>query len=101
MEIYIPTKSVFESLLSQQGGGIDRYILGSQKGEGLGNFFSKIFRHVRPILGRAFNLIKPELSNIGTKLIDSASSAAVSKINETSQKAKDRINKRQRDNLDG
>lgn len=93
METYIPNRAVFEKLLSQSGGSIDRYILG-QKGEGLGNFFSKIFRFVRPLAGKAFTAIKPELASIGTKAVQGASTALINKIDQSSSK-------RKRDNLDG
>ena len=99
METYIPNSSAFEKLLSQSGGSIDRYIFG-QQGEGLGQWFSRIFSRVKPILGRAISTIAPELSNIGTKLIDTASSAAVGQIEKARQNATERI-KRKRDNLDG
>ena len=99
METFVPDKSAFEKLFTQSGGSIDRYIFG-QRGQGLGNWFAKIFRHVRPILGRAINTIQPELSSIGGKLIDSASNAAIDQIGKARKKANERI-KRKRDNLDG
>jgi len=98
METYVPNRKVFEKLLSQSGGSIDRYIFG-QKGEGLGNFFSKIFRFVKPLVGRAVTAIQPELASIGTKAIDSATGAVINKISQSGDKLKDRI-KRKRDNLD-
>ena len=90
MEVYIPD--------NQTGGSIDRYILG-QRGEGLGNFFSKVFRFVKPLVGKAINTIQPELSAIGTKLIDSASGAAVNQIEKTRQRATAKL-KRKQDHLD-
>ena len=98
METFVPSKVVFEKLFTQTGGSIDRYIFG-QQGQGLGNWFAKIFRHVRPLLGRAINTIQPELSSIGGKLIDSASNAAIEQIGKARQKATEKI-KRKRDNLD-
>ena len=100
METFVPNKPTFEKLFTQTGGSIDRYIFGAQQGQGLGNWFAKIFRHVRPILGRAINTIQPELSAIGGKLIDSASNAAIDQIGKARQKANEKI-KRKRDNLDG
>ena len=100
METFVPSQLAFEKLFSQSGGSIDRYIFGAQQGQGLGNWFAKIFRHVRPLLGRAINTIQPELSSIGGKLIDSASNAAIEQIGKARQKANEKI-KRKRDSLDG
>ena len=100
METFVPNKTAFEKLFTQFGGSIDRYIFGGQQGQGLGNWFAKIFRHVRPLIGRAINTIKPELSTIGGKLIDSGSNAAIEQIGKARQKATERV-KRKRDNLDG
>ena len=79
METYIPSTKVFEKLLNQSGGSIDRYIY-NQSGAGLGNFFAKLFRTAKPLLSSAINTFRPELESIGTKLVDSGAKVATSKI---------------------
>ena len=98
METFVESRTKFETLLNQSGGSIDRYIY-KQTGDGLGNFFAKFFRYARPLLSSAINTVKPELREIGNKLIDSGSKAAVAKIENIRDKSKQNI-KRKRDNLD-
>ena len=98
METFIPSHEKFSKLINQSGGSIDRYIY-RQSGSGLGNFFAKAFRFAKPILTKSINTLRPTLEQIGNNLIDSGTSAAVSKIENLSSKAKQGI-KRKRDNLD-
>lgn len=100
MESFIPSRSVFEKLLTQQGGSIDRYIF-HQSGHGLGNFFAKIFRFVKPLASAAIKVARPHLESIGKNLVDAGSKAAVSEIEKFRDKAHQKINnKRKKDNLD-
>lgn len=98
METFVASRDKFNRLLNQSGGSIDRYIY-KQSGNGLANFFSKVFRYAKPLLSSAINTVKPELKSIGEKVIDSGSKAAVSKIEKLRDQGKQRI-KRKRDNLD-
>ncbi len=98
MEIFVPSKSKFEALLSQDGGGIDRYIY-RQSGSGLGNWFAKVIRSARPLFRSAINMLKPEMKDIGKKLVDAGANVAIQKTEELRQRAHQKL-KRKRDNLD-
>ena len=102
METFIPSRKGYESLLFQDGtGGIDRYIFHQtgQTGAGLGNFFSKIYRFAKPLISSGIKVLQPSLQDLGHKLVDAGSKAAISKIENFRDTAKQRI-KRRKDNLD-
>ena len=99
METFIPSKAIFEKLLSQQGGSIDRYIFRYQSGHGLGNFFAKLFRFVKPLASAAIKVARPGLEDIGRNLIDAGSKAAVSGIEKLREGAQQKL-KRKKDSLD-
>ena len=98
MELYIPSRKNFEKLLSQHGGTIDRYIF-SQSGDGLANWFSKIYRYAKPLVRGAIKTIEPELRSLGTKIVDAGTKRVISKIEDIGNTTKQRI-KRKKDNLD-
>lgn len=98
MESYNPSRRVFEGMINQTGGSIDRYIFKApMTGQGLGNFFSKIFRFAKPFLLSTINT--PEVRSLGSKLVNAGANAAISKVDNLRSQA-DRKLKRKRDNLD-
>ena len=99
MQTFVPSRNVYEKLLHQHGGTIDRYVFGTQHGDGLGSFFGKLFRFARPLVSSAIKGIKPELLSIGQKAIDHGSKTLISHIQKGQEKATQQI-KRKRDNLD-
>ena len=99
MEVFIPHRATYERLLQQHGGGIDRYIYHVQEGQGLGNFFAGLLRHVKPLISSGIKSIAPDMLNIGSKIIDQSGKALISHIEKGQQKAQQAV-KRKRDNLD-
>ena len=95
----MPSASVYEKLLeSQQGGSIDRYIF-HQSGNGIGNWFTKLARHIRPFLASSIKAIAPTALSIGSELVDRGTKNLISKIEKGERKVQENI-KRRRDNLD-
>ena len=77
---------------------MDRYIFG-QHGEGLGNWFAKLFRTAKPLISSGIKALAPHLLDIGSKAVEQGSKAAVNKIEEGRDTLQKKI-KRKRDNLD-
>ena len=101
MHVFVPSAAVYEKLLSQTGGSMDRYIFGQdrQHGEGLANFFGKLYRYAKPIIASTIKVLRPHALHIGEKLVDHGSKELISGIEKAHKKARTQI-KRRRDNLD-
>ena len=94
----MPTPEVYEKLLEQHGGSIDRYIFG-QQGEGLANWFSKLYRVAKPLFSSGIKALLPHALDIGSKVVEQGAKTAISKIGQGHDTVQRKIKKR-RDNLD-
>ena len=81
--------------ISQSGRGlsVNRYIY-NQRGAGIGNFFSKLFRTVIPaaIKGSA-RILKPHAEKIARQALTVGSEIAANKVNDISNKIQYNLNK--------
>ena len=71
MEKFDATRQSFEKILKQKGGGMLLYA-NNQNGDGLGNFFGKVVRYAKPLVGPSISTVHPERGQIGNKIIVSS-----------------------------
>ena len=67
MEKYVATRQSFEKILKQKGGEMLYTI--NQSGDGLGNFFGKVVRYAKPLIGPSISTVHPDQGSIGNKII--------------------------------